>query len=292
MGGKNSVFRKPLGKNSDVSKVASAVLKPARGAIDATEALAKGDLDKAKNYTLGAVGNLNPTSMLINSSSSARKALSSTGFTDQLVQMTDYNNKLSSGKNLNWNEIRGYAGGAAETAAYLYGGYAVGSAAGFWGGSSGASAGAFGSQGSYLGASTSFGSTTPGITSASQFGLSGSGVLTGSGAQAASTGYLGASTSLGTTAAASSGFLSKAGGFLGETAKTLGAAYVSAAVQGQRTPTMVGVEGGGSESFQPIGMPVYGRDGQVIQGGMDFSNFMPIIVIGGLIFAGIAAFKG
>lgn len=289
-GGKNSFFRKPLGKNSDASKVAGAVLAPARGAIDTTSALAKGDIDKAKNYVLGTVGSLNPSTMFINASSTIRKAAKSTGFTDQLVQITDYNNKLASGKNLNWNEIRGYAGGAAETAAYLAGGYYGGSAAGFWGGSSSAatSGGAIGSQSSYLGASTSFGGSGGGISSASQFGLSGSSVLTGSSAgSAASTGYLGANTTFG-AASAGSGFLSKAGSFLGETAKTLGGAYVSAAIQGQRTPSYVGVEGGGSESFQPV----YGPNGEVIQGGMDFQNFIPIIVIGGLIFAGIAAFKG
>lgn len=289
MGGKNSFFRKPLGKDSDASKVAGAVLQPARSAVDASEALSRGDLDKAKNYALGAVTSVNPITMAVNSSSSLRKGFASTGFTDQFVQMADYSNKLSSGRNLNWNEIRGFAGGVAETAAYAVGGYYAGSAGGLWG-SSAATASSSAASTGYLGASTSFGAPSAGITSSSQFGLSGSGLLTGSQAATSSTGYLGASTSFGSTAANSGAFLSAAKSFGGDALKTIGGAYVQAAVLGSR-PQTPGFVGGGSDG-QVTSPPYLGAEGQPIQGGVDVSGFLPIVVVGGLIFAAVSAFKG
>lgn len=255
-GGKNSFLNKPLGKNSDASKVATAILKPARGVIDSVEALSKGDLEKSKNYLLGAVGSASPVSMAVNSSSTVRKTLKSTGFTDQLVQMTDYSNKLSTGKNLTWKEQLGYIGGALETTAYAVGGYYAGSAAGLWGGSgagstaAASSSTAFGSKATYLGSNF-------GAASTAEVGTTGLlGANTGTTVAAATPNYLGASTSF-TSSTASTGFFSNLATKTADYAKGYWGRVGQGAIDTVVTSSVLGLLGG-KKKEQAAENSVYG----------------------------------
>lgn len=232
MGGKNSFFRKPLGKNSDASRAVSAITAPARAVVDAAEDISKGDLDSAKNRLIGGFGYMTSGGQFINASSSLRKAVGSTGFTDQFIQLDDYNRILMSGKNLNAGQIRGYAGAIGENLAYAGAAYAGAS----YLGSIPAQGSTFGSQGSYLGADL-------GAAPATDLGATGYlGANTGASAAGSSTSYLGASTSFTTKATGSSFFSSaaeKAGDYVSGYWKRVG----QGAIDGVMTSAILGTLG-------------------------------------------------
>jgi hypothetical protein len=229
-GGKNSFVNKPLGKNSDASKVVTAVMAPARALVDATQDVAKGDFDSAKNRTIGAFGYMATGGQIWNSSSSLKKTMGQTGFTDQFIQMDNYNQKLMGGKNLTWNEQKGYAGGLMENAAYA--GAAYGASTFF---PSSSSSVGYGSQSSYLGANTSF--TGASASSSAPSYLSGA-----SSASTSSGSYLGASTSFGsaTASTSSSSWLSDLGKGALDFGKDIGKTFITASImnagKSQATP--------------------------------------------------------
>ena len=149
----------------------------------------------------------------------------------------------------------------------------------------------------YLGATTSFSSgaaSTTGITSVSQLGLSGNSYLTGTAtdAYAYKAGSLGAETSFASGAGSSNSgaFLNAAKDAGAWTAKTLGSAYISAALSGAGKQPQISDNGYGQVNALPWFGDQPSQSG-VESVGSSINTILPIIALGGLLFLGVSAFK-